>query len=115
MKGCSFGMQKYPNGGCYGECYAYKTATARGFDFSKSVSRRINNETFNGVFKTIKKHNLSWYRIGVNGDPSHDWENTVFVCEQLKGTLKIPVIVTKHWVKINQEQIKRSKKNRSGF
>lgn len=109
VKGCSSGMSKYPNGGCYGECYANKTAIARGFIFSKSVSRIINPDTFNTVFKTVKKQKLSWYRVGVNGDPSHDWENTVLVCDKLKRTFKIPVIVTKHWVKLNYNEIQKLK------
>jgi len=110
VKGCSFGMKKYPKGGCYNECYAYKGAFARGFDFTKSVSRIIDPETFRSIIRKVRTHNLSWYRVGVTGDPSHDWENTVFVCEQLKSTRKVPVIVTKHWLQITSEQIKRLKK-----
>ena len=39
VKGCALGMLAYPGGGCYGECYARKTATLYGFNFS--VRRRI--------------------------------------------------------------------------
>jgi hypothetical protein len=30
VKGCAIGMRVYPNGGCYGECYAAKTAARYG-------------------------------------------------------------------------------------
>jgi len=110
VKGCACGVSRYPNGGCYGECYAFKIAKARGFDFSKSVTRKIGKDTFGDVFKTVKGHKLSWYRVGVSGDPSHDWEHTVTVCEQLEDTLKVPVIVTKHWFKMSDGQAERLKK-----
>ena len=106
VKGCSEGLSKYPKGGCYDECYAYKSAIARGFDFSKSVSRLIYNYSFNNIFETVKKHKLSWFRIGVNGDPSHDWENTLYVIKRLESANKIPVIVTKHWFSLTNNNIK---------
>lgn len=40
VKGCRSGVKIYPNGGCYGLCYAFKMAAVYGFDFSKSVSRK---------------------------------------------------------------------------
>ena len=110
VKGCFYGMNKYPNGGCYGECYANKMATAYGRDFSKSVSRIISNDTFHQTFKAIKNHPLSWYRVGVNGDPCHDWENTVHICEALEATGKAPVIITKHWVDMSDGHLARLKK-----
>jgi hypothetical protein len=48
-----------------------------------------------------------WYRIGVAGDPSLDWDNTVTVCELLRHTRKIPVIVTKHWLPVSDDQLWR--------
>ena len=110
VKGCYHGMAKYPKGGCYGECYANKMATAYGRDFSKSVSRQISHDTFHHIFKTIKKHPLSWYRVGVNGDPCHDWENTVHICEALRATGKVPVIITKHWVEMQDTHLSKLKK-----
>jgi len=110
VKGCSLGMKAHPNGGCYGECYANKTATRYGFDFSKSISRKIDPETFGTIFKFIKNHPLAWYRIGTFGDPCHDWNNTICVCERLEKTGKIPVIVTKHWIELNMNELLRLKK-----
>ena len=109
VKGCELGMAKYPEGGCYGECYANKTATRYGKNFSVSTIRKIDFNTFPQIFKFIKNSPLAWYRIGVSGDPCHDWDNTIHVCEQLKDTGKIPVIVTKHWVTLTDEHLLKFK------
>jgi hypothetical protein len=110
VKGCTCGIAKYPKGGCYGECYALKTAKIYGFDFTKSISREPSVIHFMRVFLTVATHRASWYRVGTFGDPSHDWENTVRVCEMLKYTKKTPVIITKHWIEISEKQLLRLKK-----
>jgi hypothetical protein len=110
VKGCYFGMKNYPEGGCYGECYANKTAKIYGFDFANSVSREPSVIHYSRVFLTVATHHASWYRVGTFGDPSHDWENTVRVCEMLKYTKKAPVIITKHWIEISEKQLLRLKK-----
>ena len=107
VKGCAEGMRKYPNGGCYGECYAYRGAIRYGIDFSVSVSRKLLPSTAHHIFSIIKRHRAAWYRIGVAGDPCHDWENTVLVCEAMRYTGKIPVIVTKHWLTLSDDHIAR--------
>jgi len=107
IKGCAYGMATYPNGGCYGECYANKIAKARGFDFTTSVIRQTTKATTFSVFSAIKKHYATWYRIGTSGDPCHDWEHTVRVCEEMYHTGKTPVIVTKHWIATTDSQLQR--------
>jgi hypothetical protein len=107
VKGCTFGMSQYPNGGCYGECYAYKIAHQYGIDFSTSVSRLMSHQTWRDVFCIVRDHSSNWYRIGTAGDPSHDWNNTISVCESMVETKKTPVIITKHWVTLTDGQIER--------
>lgn len=107
VKGCAMGMLTYPDGGCYGECYAYKAALRYGIDFSTSVSRKITRSNSSTIFYQVKRHRAAWYRVGVAGDPSHDWEHTISVCEFLQPTRKIPVIVTKHWYELSDFQIER--------
>lgn len=107
VKGCACGISKYPSGGCYGECYAAKIAKQYGIDFSVSVPRKLFPWSWRSVFCTVRDFSASWYRIGTAGDPSHDWENTLQVCEQLKGTGKVPVIITKHWITLTDEHISR--------
>ena len=120
VKGCAIGMAQHPGGGCYGLCYAAKMADLYGYDFASSVSRAIRDENpkqmelFDGrlrggpktVFRMVKNHSLDWFRIGTMGDPSHDWELTVDLCEWLGG-LRTPVIVTKHWKAIPDTLLKR--------
>lgn len=116
VKGCTHGMADRP-GGCYGLCYAAKIAKARGFDFSKSISRHLPKSgqrvfDFMGtigdpkIWKLVESHHLEWFRIGTMGDPSHDWELTAQVCEWL-CSLKVPVIVTKHWKVAGDEILRR--------
>lgn len=122
VKGCSLGMSKYPVGGCYGLCYAAKIAKIYNYDFTKSVSRLLKNtntrqlKLFDNlvlggsaeVFNMVKRHKLKWFRIGTMGDPCHDWELTINLCEWLKR-LRKPVIITKHWIKIPKSLLERFK------
>ena len=106
VKGCTLGMGAYPDGGCYNECYANKTAYRYGLDFTKSISRKIiDREHLATITKLMNTFDTTWYRIGTSGDPSHDWNNTIVVCNALRHTIKIPVIVTKHWIPLADEQI----------
>jgi len=109
VKGCYFGMNKYKEGGCYGECYAYKIANRYGIDFKTSVSRLPYKKAFKDVFFAVKDHNKNFYRIGTAGDPSHDWDNTVKICKMLQPTGKAPVIVTKHWISLKDSHLAQLK------
>jgi hypothetical protein len=116
VKGCTLGMSAHPDGGCYGLCYAAKMARAYGYDFTKSISRRIDSDPqlplFNEItgprqiVKALIKHDSEFFRIGTMGDPSHDWTLTAEICEWL-GRYKTPVVITKHWVTLTDEQIER--------
>jgi hypothetical protein len=106
VKGCSYGMAKYPCGGCYGLCYANKIAKARGFDFEKSISRQTTDSIEKDVESVVSGHNMSWFRIGTMGDPSHDWALTMYVCEWL-GKIRVPVVVTKHWIEAPTAMLQR--------
>lgn len=110
VKGCTLGMQAYPDGGCYGECYAYRTAGRYGINFLQSVSRKLFKSNRADVFIIVKNHGASWYRVGTAGDPCHDWDNTIEVLEFLRMALKIPVIVTKHWITLSDEQLEKLNK-----
>lgn len=107
VKGCSLGMAARPDGGCYGECYANKIAERYGIDFTVSVSRKITPWNRATIFCAVRDHPNYWYRIGTNGEPCHDWDNTLEVCEALQGTGKTPVIITKHWIPLSNDHIAR--------
>lgn len=114
VKGCSLGMSAYPAGGCYGECYALKTAALYGFNFSVSVSRQFMGREHKGtIIKEMNRHAVGWYRIGTAGDPCHDWTHTVAICWALWHTQKVPVIITKHWVALTDDQIEKLRRLRA--
>lgn len=111
VKGCSSGMQAYPEGGCYGECYAYKLAARYGIDFTTSVSRRFQGREHTATVRRLMlAHNSTWYRVGTFGDPCHDWECTITVCKALWHTHKQPVIISKHWTPMTDDQLVRLRK-----
>lgn len=107
VKGCYSGMAAYPGTGCYGACYAATTAKLYGRNFTVAVSRKPAPWSWRTVWNQVKDFDANWYRIGTAGDPCHDWENTVSVCEMLSGTGKHPVIITKHWQKLSDEHLAR--------
>jgi hypothetical protein len=106
VKGCTLGIRAYPRGGCYGECYANKNATRYGFDFKKSVSRQFMGREHKGtIIKAMLNFRAKWYRVGVAGDPCHDWTHTVAIVNALWHVHKVPVIITKHWLTLEDHQI----------
>lgn len=107
VKGCYSGMAAYPGTGCYGACYAATTKKLYKRDFTIAVSRRPAPWSWREVWQKVKDFRGNWYRIGTAGDPCHDWDNTVEVCEMLKTTGKHPVIITKHWQKLSDDHIAR--------
>lgn len=106
VKGCSFGMAAYPAGGCYGECYAAKGARRSGIDFSVSVSRKLlDREHVATVIHAMREHSVSWYRVGVAGDPCHDWNGTMSALRALRHAKKTPVLITKHWRPLSDDHL----------
>jgi hypothetical protein len=103
--GCSSGMAETING-CYGDCYAAKSAKTYGFDFSKTVLRSFENEAHRKeTIKQINNSKLEFIRIGCSGDPSENWEHTISILDKIKNCNKEIVIITKHWVNLTQQQI----------
>ncbi|KKK56592.1 hypothetical protein LCGC14_3062970, partial [marine sediment metagenome] len=106
VKGCALGTSAHQNGGCYGLCYANKIATRYGYRFNESVSREVTKGDRVHIENTVKRYNGSWFRIGTMGDPCHNWELTLEVCEWLRK-IKTPVIVTKHWNPLSDLHLQR--------
>lgn len=105
VKGCTEGMRE--PGGCYGECYAAKIATRYGIAFEHSVSRGFVDRWQHRdiLVRQLRQHPLTWYRIGVMGDPSHAWDHTLAVIRHLRPAEKTAVIVTKHWKPLTDDHI----------
>lgn len=110
VKGCTAGMRAGHNGrGCYDECYANTIATRYGIDFSTSVSRHFadTRQHRDMIIRQLLNHSASWYRIGVMGDPCHDWPHTLDVIRALQPAKKTAVIITKHWLPLSDEHLSR--------
>jgi len=107
VKGCTMGMRE--PGGCYGECYAATIASRYGIAFQLSVSRGFVDQWQHRdiLVRQLRQHPLSWYRIGVMGDPSHDWDHTLRVIRHLRLAEKTAVIVTKHWAVLSDDQLSK--------
>lgn len=103
--GCSSGMAN-EKGGCYGDCYAAKSAKLYGYDFSKTVIRNFENEKHRRkTVVQISKIPMGFVRIGTNGDPSEDWNNTMDVLRKIKSCNKEIVIITRHWNVLSYDQL----------
>jgi hypothetical protein len=106
VKGCTSGMSAYPNGGCYGECYAAKTAARYGIDFTTSVNRQFCDICHRAtIIKFMMSLPVAWYRVGTAGDPCHNWTHTIAILRELRWTEKVPVIITKHWTTLTEKQV----------
>jgi len=110
VMGCNSGILENPKG-CFGDCYAARSARIYGYDFSKNVLRYFKNEKHKeSIIRKINKLKFPFVRIGNSGDPSEDWEHTITIIEKIKDVNKQFVIITKHWNKLNLNQLNRIKK-----
>ena len=107
VKGCKSGIDNNPNG-CYGDCYALKTAKRYGIDFSSPVDRHFKNEQHRKqIVKQIEKIDMPFIRIGCSGDPSENWMHTFSIIDKIKNENQLSlfdaaskkqiVIITRHW------------------
>lgn len=104
VKGCSGVNEKRPDG-CYGCCYAWRVYRAYGRSF-KPVARYVKSEAqINGIVNAIRKNPLQFYRVGVMGVPSEYWGHTINVLDQFRITGKRPVVITKHWKVLSDDDI----------
>lgn len=104
--GCASGMRDNQRG-CYGDCYAAKSAKLYGYDFSKTVLRDFENEQHRRkIVRQINRAKLDFIRIGGSGDPSENWPHTVKILKQIDKCNKEIVIITKHWTLLSDEQLK---------
>lgn len=104
--GCESGMRNQ-KGGCYGDCYAAKSAKLYGYDFSKTVLRHFQDRRHERqIINQINKIKLDFIRIGTSGDPSENWEHTINVIRVIQRANKEIVIITRHWTVLTDEQLR---------
>jgi len=103
--GCKSGMEE-TKGGCYGDCYAAKSAKQYGYDFSKTKLRHFENKAHEKeIVLQISKIKLDFVRIGGSGDPSENWEHCISILKSIKNCNKQIVIITRHWTNLSDEQL----------
>ncbi len=106
MMGCASGLQDDKRG-CYGDCYAAKSAKLYGYDFGKTVLRDFGNEFHRRkVVNQINRIKLDFVRIGGSGDPSENWEHTIKILKQIDKCNKEIVIITKHWTLLTDSDLR---------
>lgn len=102
-KGCNTGMKESGNG-CYNDCYAARSAKARGYDFTKTILRDFESLRHQRlIIKQINSADMPFIRIGCSGDPSECWEHCFNILDKVKRCNKEIVIITKHWQPIKDE------------
>lgn len=107
VKGCTAGMNARPAAGCYDACYAAKIAKFRGIDFALAVTRTVQSDAQRlEIARTVAAAPHGFFRIGTMGDPCHAWEETVRTVEWLADFAR-PVIITKHWMRATDAQLRR--------
>lgn len=103
--GCESGMAATP-GGCYGDCYAAKSAKLYGYDFSKTVLRSFENHSHaKEIIRRINCSPAPFIRIGCSGDPSENWEHCLSVLMQIRHCNKELIIITRHWTLLTDSQL----------
>ena len=110
IMGCKSGIEKNSKG-CFSDCYAARNARIYGYDFTENVLRDFEDEKhLNSIIRKANKLDFEFIRMGNSGDPSENWEHTLNILEKLKPVEKEFVIITRHWKKLNLEQLKRLSK-----
>lgn len=103
--GCSSGMSENSKG-CYGDCYAARTAKRYGHDFTKTVLRKFKSEKHKReVLYQISKIRMPFIRIGCSGDPSENWDHTLSVLGVLAKSNTEIVIITRHWKELTEKHL----------
>jgi hypothetical protein len=107
VKGCAGGVAANGDRGCYGACYAEAIARFRGLKFAEPVTRKVTTRAQAKQIETaVKAAPQHFFRVGTMGDPSHDWSETAETVEWLSAWAT-PIIVTKHWQRASDEQLRR--------
>ncbi len=103
--GCASGLEENERG-CYGDCYAARTAKRYGYNFNTTVLRDFESRQHKQeILNQINKVKMPFIRIGASGDPSENCEHTVKIIKAIsKSNIEI-VIITRHWKELTDEQL----------
>lgn len=114
-KGCASGIALDAKG-CYGDCYAAKSAKVYGYNFGVSIDRHFRNEAHRlEIVNKIKKIDMPFIRIGCSGDPSENWQHMLNILKQLTTESQLSlfdyrfsrqiIVITRHWKLLSEAQL----------
>lgn len=109
-KGC-IGCKAHDKG-CYNSCYAYKMATMAGVDFTQTVHGVFDESKLDRQLSRVAKKQ-DFIRVGVVGDPSEHWDNTVKVAKVCNKHNIKAIVTTKVWINPHYKQLKGLVRNNS--
>ena len=89
---------------CWWGCYAKFICKRLPVDFDEPVPQVLDESTLWPQLRRVKQ---SWIRIGIMGDPCHDWSVTVAACELIHRVRKTPVVITRQWGLPAKDQLVR--------
>lgn len=76
------------------------------YNFRNLVYRDfIDEEHIKNIWKRISK--IEFVRLWTMCDPSSDWEHTIKIIEKIRPYINNIVVITKHWTKLSEEQMKK--------
>jgi len=105
IMGCPSGLAQ-TEGGCYGDCYAARTAKRYGIDFTKAVLRDFESEHHREqICSQISRIKMPFIRLGASGDPSENWQHTMKILQTLATCNVEIVIITRHWNLLTDSQL----------
>lgn len=114
-KGCASGLSLNDKG-CYGDCYAARSAKIYGYNFGVSVDRNFRSEAHRRqIVNKIKNIDMPFIRIGCSGDPSENWQHMINIIKKLTNENQLSlfdyrfsreiVVITRHWKLLYEAQL----------
>jgi hypothetical protein len=100
VRGCPFGN----DGGCFGICYSAEAMKRYHVLFGIPVPQILRGDLLR---RDLARCGESWVRVGVNGEPSCDWDLTIRVAGICREAGKDVVILTRLAVPPTEEQLRR--------
>jgi len=105
IMGCPSGLA-LTEGGCYGDCYAARSAKLHGMNFNIAVLRDFESQWHKEqICSQISRIKMPFIRLGASGDPSENWSHTMKILRTLATCNVEIVIITRHWNLLTDEQL----------
>lgn len=94
--GCRGGLSNQGYG-CPWGCHAKFTCKKLRADFDTPVPQVVDPKVLLPQLRKVKGRGIDWVRIGVMGEPSHHFDNTIHLAKLAHMIGLIPVLFTRFW------------------